>query len=155
MIVRADEHVSPSIVDAIQRIALSPGWEISSTLRVGDRGKSDVHWITKFASEGGDAILSADRDFLTLEPQVNAVFDTGLRVIHLPSKWGSATRYLQAAHILQWWKRIEKSISSMKPRECYSPKWNIVETGELKKITIDFQKAQKKRKKLRKQQSSL
>lgn len=31
------------------------------------------------------AIITADRDFVTLEPQVNAVFDTGMKVIYLPS----------------------------------------------------------------------
>lgn len=131
---------------AIRDIALSPGWEITSIHHVGDAGDSDVHWITKFAQDGGDAILSADRDFITLEPQVNAVFDTGLKVIHLPPAWGRAKGHMQAAHILQWWGRIEEKLSEMRPKECYRPAWNIKETGELKKVTIDFAKAQKKRK---------
>lgn len=151
MRVRADEHISPFIVTSIREIALSPGWEISSVhdTEVADAGQDDVHWITRFANDGGDAILSADRDFLKLEPQVNAVFDTGLRVIHLPPKWGQAKGPLQAAHLLQWWSRIERAIESMQPRECYRPDWNIRETGELRKVTIDFAKAQKRRKKAR------
>ncbi len=147
MKVRADEHVSPHIVNAIRDIALSSDWEITTIREAKHTGKSDVHWITKFADDGGDAILTADTDFLILEPQVNAVFATGLRVIHLPPKWGNARGYLQAAHMLQWWKRIETKIKEMKPRECYRPQWNINETGELKKVTIDFAKAQKKKKK--------
>jgi hypothetical protein len=145
--IRADEHVSPHIVIAVRDIALRPGWEITSIHEVGHCGDADEHWITKFANEGGDAILSADRDFLKLEPQVNAVFDTGLKVIHLPPKWGQAKGYLQAAHILQWWERIEAQLTNMKPRECYRPPWNIKDTGVLQKVKIDFKKAQKKRKK--------
>ncbi len=150
MRVRADEHIAKAIVVAIRDIALDPAWEISSIHDVGDVGDDDVHWITKFADDGGDAILSADRDFFTLEPQVNAVFDTGLKLIHLPPKWGQARGYLQAAHILQWWRRIEAGIEQMKPRECYRPPWNIKETGELLKVSIDFAKAQKRRKRMRK-----
>jgi hypothetical protein len=151
--VRCDEHVSPIIVAAISDLALSPGWEISSVLNVGHGGDADEHWITKFASDGGHAILTADRDFLSLAPQVNAVFDTGLKVIHLPPKWGQAKGHLQAAHILQWWLRIEQKIAEMKPRECYRPEWNIRETGEIKKIPIDFHKAQKQRRQQRREKS--
>lgn len=152
MKLRADEHVSKFIVKAVREIALSPGWEFTSIHEVGDTGTADVHWITKFADEDGDGIISADRDFLSLEPQVNAVFDTGLRVIHMPPKWGHQKGHLQAAHILQWWGNIEDTLSTMKPRECYRPTWNIrgADMLVMKKITIDFAKAQKKRKKARK-----
>lgn len=150
MKVRADEHVSPFIVRAIREIALSPGWEIFSIHDVDDTGGEDTYWVTKFANSGGEAILSGDKDFLKLEPQINAIFDTGLRVIHLPPKWGNAKGYLQAAHLLQWWLRIEKKLSEMRRIECYRPEWNIRESGELRKVTIDFAKAQKKRKRARK-----
>src|SRR3546814_18713227 len=80
-------------------------------------------------SDGGDAILTADRDFLENAPQVEAVFNTGAKVIHLPAKWGQARGTLQAAHILMWWSRIEECIATMKPRQCFRPPWNIIETG--------------------------
>lgn len=130
---------------AVREISLSPGVKLSSVKEAGHAGASDVHWITKFAEEGGDAILSADKDFLKLEPQVNAVFDTGMKVIHLPPKWQNAPGHLQAAHILQWWKRIEQTVTSMRQRECYRPEWNITDRGEMKKVKIDFAKAQKTR----------
>lgn len=138
------------MVVAIRDIALSDGWEISSIHEAGDAGEDDEHWITKFASVGGDAILSADRDFFTLVPQVNAIFDTALKVIHLPHKWGNARGHMQAAHLFQWWDRIEAKLVEMKPRECYRPPWNIKETSKLKKVPINFAKAQKKRKRARK-----
>ena len=145
MKVRADEHVSTNIVKAIREIALSPGWEITSISDVGDTGTSDEYWITTFAEEGGDAILTADKDFLKREPQINAIFDTGLKIIHLPRKWAQAQRHLQAAFILQWWKRIEKALENMEPKECLRPNWNINEDGQIKKIKVDFAKAQKQR----------
>lgn len=147
MRIRADEHVAQAIVAAVRDISLSPGWILDSVREAGQCGSSDVHWITAFMNDGGDAILSADRDFLENPPQVDAVFRTGARVIHLPPKWGTAKGQLQAAHILMWWDRIEKCVAAMKPRECFRPPWNITETGALLKVPIDFQAAQKKLKK--------
>lgn len=100
-------------------------------------------------NDGGHAILSADRDFLENPPQVDAVFRTGAKVIHLPPKWGQAKGRLQAAHILMWWDRIERCVTTMQARQCYRPPWNINEVGELHKVAIDFQSAQKKLKKAR------
>jgi hypothetical protein len=143
----ADEHVSPEIVHAVREMALSQDWEITSVIEEGDGGSADDHWITRFARQGGSAILSADTDFLKVPVQVVAVFNTGVRVIHLPARWANAPCHMQASHILQWWKRIEIQIKVMKGRECYQPTWNLVDTGELKRIQIDYAEAHKKLKK--------
>jgi PIN like domain len=145
--IRADEHVAPAIVAAINAMALSSDYQLDSVLETRDRGSSDVHWITKFAAEGGEAILTADTDFLRNPPQVAAIFRTGVKVIHLPPKWANAQGRLQAAHILLWWARIEVTLKAMKPRECFRPPWNIQETGELQKVDIPFQASSKKLKK--------
>jgi PIN like domain len=147
MKVRTDEHISPEIVRAVREMSLSPGWEISSVFESGDRGAADEHWITRFARNGGRAIISADVDFFKSPPQVLAVFNTGIRVIHLPPKWANAGCHLQAAHVLLWWRRIEARISAMNDRECYRPPWNINESGELMRVQVDYAEAHKKYKK--------
>ena len=147
MKIRADEHIAPAIVDAINAIALGYEFELTSVLKVGFKGASDVHWMTAFAEEGGHAILSADTDFLKEPPQVVAIDRTGLKVIHLPSGWANATLAMQAGHLLSWWRRIENQLQAMKPRECFSPPYNLSEDGTLKKIPLDFQKMHKKAKK--------
>jgi PIN like domain len=147
MKVRGDEHVSLEIVRAIREMALSPGWQIDSVYDSGDRGATDEHWITKFAREGGNAILTADTDFFKAPAQVVAVEQTGMKIIHFPSKWANAGCHLQAAHALLWWRRIEAKIASMRPRECYPPPWNINESGELMRVQIDYAEALKKQRK--------
>lgn len=147
MRIRADEHVAPAIVEAINSIALGEGFELTSVLRTGFKGASDVHWITAFAADGGDAILTADTDFLKQPPQVQAVERTGVRVIHLPSAWANATLALQASHLLAWWKRIEAQLGAMKGRECYTMPFNLSEDAALKKVALDFQGMNKKAKK--------
>ena len=124
-------------------MALGPDWDLSSVLDF-DRGSDDVHWITRFAREGGHAILSADTDFFKVPQQVVAVFDTGLKVIHLPAKWANAQCHLQASHLLLWWRRVEVCIVEMQPRQCFRPPWNINESGKLAQVQIDFQTAQRK-----------
>jgi len=145
--IRADEHVAPAIVQAVNDIGLGDGFELTSVVRAGYAGASDVHWITAFANDGGDAILTADTDFLKLPPQVLAVQRTGLRVIHLPSSWANAKRALQAGHLLIWWRRIEIQLTIMKPRECFTMPFNVSEEAELKRVSLDFQGMGKKAKK--------
>jgi hypothetical protein len=79
--IRADEHISPEIVRAVREIALSAGWELTQVTDVGDRGSSDEHWATKFAGEGGNAILSGDTDFFKHHQLVLAINRSGLRVM--------------------------------------------------------------------------
>lgn len=147
MRIRADEHIAPAIVKAIEKLAISSGFEITSVLRTGFKGASDVHWITAFAEDGGDAILTADTDFFKQPPQIQAVERTGVRVIHLPAGWANATRAIQGGYLLIWWNRIEAQLQSMKPRECFAIPFTHSDKATLKKVAIDFQKANKKAKK--------
>lgn len=145
MRIRADEHVAPAIVQVVNQIAIGKGFELTSVLTEGFGGSEDVHWITAFANDGGEAILTADTDFLKLPPQVQAIERTGLRVIYLPSGWANASRAAQAGHILSWWERIEAQLKEMKLRECYSVPFNASEVP-LKKVSIDFQRMNKRAK---------
>lgn len=146
MRVRADEHVAPAILEAVRTIALSDGFELTS-VHDGFRGSTDVHWITAFAQDGGEAILTADTDFLKEPPQVLAVERTGVRVIHLPSAWANAPLSLQAGHLLNWWARIERQLGAMKARECYTMAMSISEDAIMKKVPLDFHAAHKRMKK--------
>jgi hypothetical protein len=145
--IRADEHVSEEIVHAVRQMVLSPGIELSHIIEVGSRGAGDVPWVSAFANEGGDAILSGDNDFLDRHQQVMAVHDAGLKIIHMPHKWCNAKCHLQAAFMLTWWRRIEAKLAECGARECWRPPWNINESGDLMKVTIDYQRARKKVKK--------
>jgi hypothetical protein len=137
--------VSPRIVETVRAICLAQDWVLDHVIDAGDGGSSDTHWITRFAKTGGQAILSADTDFALKPPQVIAVFRTGLKVMLLPPQWGSARDFLQAAHILLWWPRIEVQLEAMRPRECFRPEWNVGDkTGKFHKIDINFHRAQKK-----------
>lgn len=130
-------------------MALSKGFELSHVYDADQAGHQDEHWITCFAKDGGEAILTADSDFHKRAAQVVAVFRTGMKVIHLPPRWGNAKAHLQAAHILAWWPRIERCLTAMNKQECYRPLWDMAETAKLTRINVDFQAAQRKLKQSR------
>lgn len=148
MRIRADEHVAKAIVEAVNAVAISDGFELTSVLGAGFGGSQDVHWITASAKDGGEAILTADTDFLKEAPRVQAVERTGLRVIHLPAGWANSNRALQAGHIFTWWQRIEAQLLVMKPRECFSTSFHASD-APLKKVPLDFQRANKQLRKAR------
>lgn len=143
----ADEHVSREIVRIVCELALSPGFELSSVYEVGHDGSADEYWATAFAKEGGHAILSADTDFFRKPNQVVAIDQTGLRVVHMPSKWANAKGHLQAAHILMWWPRIEAKLAEAKPREMWVVPWNIKQDGEMVRKKVDYGAFRKKSRK--------
>jgi PIN like domain len=98
--IRADEHVSPEIVLAINKLALGSDCSLDSVYTAGQRGIDDVPWVTRFARDGGKVILSADTDFHKKPHQIAAVHELGLMVVQLPSRWANARRRMQASHIL-------------------------------------------------------
>lgn len=147
MRIRADEHIAPAIIQAVNQIALGDGFQLTSVLKEGFKGASDVHWITAFAGDGGEAILTADTDFLKQPPQVQAVERTGIKVIHLPAAWANASLAVQAGHILIWWQRIEAQLIAMKQRQCFQTPFTVSDNLPLKQIMIDFQSMNKKAKK--------
>lgn len=144
MRIRADEHVSLGIVHMVRDLALSAPFELTSVYETAQRGTDDAYWVTQFADDGGDAILTADTDFFKKPHQVVAIYRTGLRVIYLPPKWANAQRHLQAAHILMWWRRIAQKLLDANPREVWVVKWNVSEDGDLERKKVNYAEAHKK-----------
>jgi hypothetical protein len=143
--IRADEHVSPEIVEAIGKLALSTDCSLDSVFIAGQRGLDDVPWVTSFARDGGNAILSADTDFHKKPHQVTAVHELGLMVIQLPSRWANSRRRLQASHILYWWEAIEQAVRSGNPRDFWRVPWGFPEKLELQRLrAMNYDEARKK-----------
>ena len=91
--------------------------------------------------------MSADTDFFRKPNQVVAIDQTGLRVVHMPSKWANAKGHLQAAHILMWWPHIEAKLAEAKPREMCVVPWNIKQDGEMVRKKVDYGAFRKKSRK--------
>jgi hypothetical protein len=117
--VRADEHVSPKIVETIRSLVLTSGWELSHVRDHHRARTADETWLPLFAEEGGKAILSADATMLKRPHQLMAVRDSGLICVLLSSRWAGAKRHEQAAGLLYHWPAIEAVIAESKPGDCW------------------------------------
>ncbi|HMK88936.1 MAG TPA: hypothetical protein VK446_04790 [Methylocystis sp.] len=135
MKIRADEHISPKLIRAVQSIALSVGWELTHVRDFNSARTADETWIPRFVAEGGQAILSADRKIMARPHQLNALIDGRLIGVFLPSKWAEARGHAQAAHLLWWWPRIEAAISSSKVGQCWRVPYDFGE-GAVEEIKI-------------------
>jgi hypothetical protein len=140
--IRADEHVSPKIVRAVQSLVLSAGWEISHVRDLHSARTADETWIPQFALEGGEVILSADRKMLARPHQLAAIAESGLICVFFSTQWAQAKRHEQAAQILHWWPCIEKTLIESKPKDCWKVPSGYGE-GKLVKIAVNFEKAAK------------
>ncbi|MBS4046130.1 MAG: DUF5615 family PIN-like protein [Alphaproteobacteria bacterium] len=140
MKIRADEHIAPKIVRAIQMLVLRAGWEISHVRDVHDARTADETWIPRFAREGGQVILSGDRKMLARPHQIKAIAESGVIGVFLSSQWAQAQRHIQAAHLIHCWPEIERALLESKERDC----WKVpFEYGAvtLQKLSVNYSEA--------------
>ena len=83
----ADEHVSPKIVRAVCEIALARTCSLASIVKGAPYvWTEDEDWIERFAKDGGNGILSADRRMLKRPNLVQLMTDHDLVGIFLPAE---------------------------------------------------------------------
>ncbi len=140
MRIRADEHIAPKITKAVQSLILADGRELTHVREFHAARTADETWIPRFAAEGGQVILSADRKMLSRPHQLAAIAEGNLIGIFLSSQWAESKRNIQAASIIWWWPKIERTISAAKPRQCFKVPFDFI--GDyLEEIQIDFARA--------------
>ena len=110
MRVIADEMISHHIVRIISDTILRPEWQFDSVYHAKLRGRADEDWIMSFARSEGNAIISADQKMLKRETLLQAISDTGLIGIYLPSTFAGARKDEQIAYFSHWWRKIEAKI---------------------------------------------
>ena len=129
---------------AVQLLTLSVGWELTHVRDMHEARTPDETWMPRFAAEGGHAFLSADRKMLGRPHQIAAIAESGLIAIFLSSKWAEAKRHEQAANIIWWWPRIESTIASARPKQCFRVPIHFG-AGTLEEIRVDYVKSASKR----------
>ena len=109
-----DEHVSPRIVQSIRELAIArkPGWTMEAVNQSEYATNEDEDWVAAFARDGGNVILSADRQMLKRPTLISHIARTGLVGIYVRGGYANADRVRQAAHLLFWWPKIEAKIET-------------------------------------------
>ena len=140
MKIRADEHVSPKILQAVRLLCLRQGWEISHVRDEHSEKTADETWLSKFANDGGQAILTGDARILGRPHQLVAIRDTGLISVVLSKDWTKAKRHEQAANIIFWWPRLEQALENSGPGDCWPLPFSF-DQQPLNKKVINYEKA--------------
>lgn len=126
---------------AVQSLILTDGWDFTHVRDHHTARTTDETWLPRFALEGGKAIVSADRKMLARPHQLGAIVASDLICVFLSQQWAQCRRHEQAAQILHWWPRIEKTIIASKPRDCWRVPHGYSTTAPLEKINVNFAKA--------------
>jgi hypothetical protein len=111
--IRLDENLSYRVAHAVLAIVANrEGFEVTHNSEVA-QGVKDPAWLTKFAAEDGDMIVSGDWRILQHWPDLVAFTESGLVSFFPPAVFGQMVGYARAAFILRWWPTmLEKYKSS-------------------------------------------
>jgi hypothetical protein len=72
--------------------------------------------------------------------QLAAIAEGNLVGVFLSSQWAESKRHIQAASIIWWWPKIEKTVAAAKPKQCFKVPFDF-SANSLEEIPIDFAKA--------------
>jgi hypothetical protein len=140
--IRADEHVTFRLVQALQSLNLKQGLELSHVRDVHPARTSDETWLPAFAADGGKAILSGDAAMLKRPHQIVAVQDSGLICFILSQRWTKARLHQQMANILWQWPKIEVALKNAGPGDCFPVPFEF-DDKPLEEKKINYEAARK------------
>ena len=135
MKIKLDECISNRVARAVIEVASNrPGYEVFY-LRHGE-GAPDPDWISKFAAEGGTAIVSGDHNILQHWPNLIAYTESKLVSFVPPKAYQHLRGYGRAAFILRWWPAIIEKIKLSEPGDRWRlpNNWVQVEHTQMKPI---------------------
>ena len=137
MKVRADENVSPKIIQALRLISLSAGWDLTGVREVHGTRTLDETWLPRFAAEGGKAIITADANILKRPHLIAAIRQSGVMGLVLPSAWNQAKRHVQASSLIFFWPDIEVAFSGGQAGDF----WRLptaLHAGVLERLNVNY-----------------
>jgi hypothetical protein len=109
--VRLDENLSFRVAGAIRAILSGRTGLVVDWVRDEHPPKTtDPSWISKFADDGGNAIISDDANILQHWPNLIAYMESGLISFFPPTGFDKLKGYGQASLILRWWPCIVEKI---------------------------------------------
>lgn len=131
-----DEHVSPKIITEVREKCLpnDPAWSIQSVIGSPYAGIEDEDWIAAFAKDGGQCLISADREMLKRETLIQQISYTGIIGIYFGGAWANSGRLEQLSHLLFWWEKIETKLRSTKPGTAWIVPNNFSKAKDLREV---------------------
>jgi hypothetical protein len=132
-----DEHIPPALARALRALDLE-GFEFHSAreFTTEARAPTDVPWIAAFAADGGEIVVSGERQMRSLPEVQAAIAETGVKSFYLPPRWNNWDMPRRVAYVLAWWDRIVSKAKESQPGDA----WMVPtgwEHGEFKRVKVE------------------
>lgn len=66
----------------------------------------DLMWIQAFVADGGQVIISGEREMRSVPHVQKGIAETGVIAYFVPTAWNAFKMEDKAGHLLIWWNRI-------------------------------------------------
>jgi hypothetical protein len=132
-----DEHIPPALARALSALNLD-GVSFCSARDYAPKEKpeNDVPWVAAFSADGGEVIISGERQMRSL-PEVQAgIAETGVIAFYLPPRWNQWDMPRRVAFVLAWFERIIAKAKGSKPGDA----WMVPlgwEHGQFKPVKVE------------------
>ena len=140
MKIRADEHVAPKILRALENLVLRDDWELSHVRDFHGARTLDETWIPRFASEGGRVLLSGDASMLRRPHELKAILESRVVVVVMAPPWQNSKRHQQAASLIWHWPAIEAALLTASDGDCWRVPFAFG-SSTIEKVSVNYAKA--------------
>ena len=145
-----DENIPQLMVRVFQTLANDGhvlGVEIFSARAYRpDYEKGDDNWIKRFASSGGQIIISGDVHMRSRIHERAALAQAKVITYFFDGRWSKFGLFTKSAMLLQWWPFLAEHMKAAQPATCWEipAVWNIT---ELRDVSTDPAKISEEKKK--------
>lgn len=123
MKIALDEHISPKVIDAISGLLEDARHGeiivVSAYKYAEPPARSDVPWLRKFALDGGNVVVTADKKMRSRLHERQALLDLEFIAIFTPANFADMKFMEQAAYLLMWWSVIVNIAKSKNKSTCW------------------------------------
>lgn len=75
----------------------------------------DFVWIRPFVADGGQVIISGEKELRSVPHYLKAMHETGAVAYYMPPRFSQFKMEAKAAHVLWWWNPIMEHAASTLP----------------------------------------
>jgi hypothetical protein len=118
-----DENIPPEMVRIFRQDAetyLALGHQVISARDYRPEGeRGDENWIKRFASDGGQVIISGDVRMRVLAHERAALAEGGLITYFFQAEWNNMKFHTKVAMLVKWWPQIAEHMTSAELGTCW------------------------------------
>ena len=113
-----DEHMPPSLVDALALLSRGEGHELHHVRKLYGPGVADADWLLAAGADGA-AVITCDHRILTRPHEAAALRAAGVIAFVLPKAFNQMGFWDQAAFVARWWPALIRAAEAARPGDLF------------------------------------